>query len=84
MPGSVARAQGDAFQAGPRSARTSHGPKSLKTSYCHASRQAASWGTGPLTHRSRTAFRDGTQASPEGAVKVGKRADAARYAAGSL
>ena len=75
---------GRRFQAVSRNARTSHGPKSQKTSCSHASRQAASWGTGPLTRRSRSAFQDGTEASPGGVVRAGTQADAARRAADSL
>jgi hypothetical protein len=74
---------GRRFQAVSRSARTSHGPKSQKTFCSHASRRAASWGTEPLTHTSRSAFRADTEASPEDAGKAGKQGDAASHAAGA-
>ncbi len=76
--------RGRCFQEVSRSARTSHGPKPLKTSCSHASRQAALWGTGRLNHTNRSAFRGDSAAIPGGAVRAGKRGDAARHAPGSL
>ena len=75
---------GRRFQAAFRSARTSHGSKPLKTFCSHAFRRAALWGIRPLTHTSRSAFQDGTEASPGGVVRAGTQGDAARHVAGDL